>query len=160
VGNSIVDESLFEEINLISQKADERNVSIVLPVDAVTANELSDSAQVSTVAIDDIPDDSMGLDIGPETIRKFQDVISSAKTIVWAGPMGAFEFAPFTTGTLQIAKALGQSAGFTLVGGGETGEALEKLGVSDGISRISTGGGACLALLRGKALPALEALRD
>ncbi len=160
VGNSIVDESLFEEINLISEKANEHKVSIVLPLDAVIAKELSDSAQTSIVAIDDIPDDSMGLDIGPNTIQNFQEIISSAKTIIWAGPMGAFEFAPFTAGTREMGKALGESGGFTVVGGGETGEAVEKLNVSQGISRISTGGGACLALLRGKALPALEALRD
>lgn len=160
VGKSIVDDSLFEEIRLISEKASKDNVSIVLPVDAVTAKELSDSAQTSTVAIDDIPEDAMGLDIGPETIRRFQEMISSAKTIIWAGPMGAFEFAPFTDGTREMGKALGQSAAFTVVGGGETGEAVEKLDVSEGVSHISTGGGACLALLRGRSLPALEALRD
>jgi phosphoglycerate kinase len=160
VGKSIVDESLFEEIKLISEKASNNDVSILLPLDAVIAREISDSAQTSTVAIDEIPEDAMGLDIGPETVRRFQEIISTAKTIMWAGPMGAFEYAPFTAGTREIAKALGESSAFTVVGGGETGEAVEKLNVSQGISRISTGGGACLALLRGKALPALEALRD
>jgi phosphoglycerate kinase len=160
VGKSIVDESLFEEIKLISEKASNNDVSILLPLDAVIAREISDSAQTSTVAIDEIPEDAMGLDIGPETVRRFQEIISTAKTIMWAGPMGAFEYAPFTAGTREIGKALGESSAFTVVGGGETGEAVEKLNVSQGISRISTGGGACLALLRGKALPALEALRD
>ena len=160
VGNSIVDDSLFEEIELISARASEKGVPIVLPRDAVVAKELSDSAQVSTVAIDDIPEDEMGLDIGPETIAIFREKIAGAKMIMWAGPMGAFEFSPFSEGTREIGQALAASDAFTVVGGGETGEALQKLGVAEGISRISTGGGACLALLRGKALPALEALRD
>ncbi len=160
VGSSIVDESLFDEILLISEKAEEKNVSIVLPRDAVIATELSDSAQTLTVPIDDIPFDAMGLDIGPETIGLFREKIATAKTIMWAGPMGAFEFSPFAAGTREIGQALAESDAFTVVGGGETGEAVEKLGLAHGISRISTGGGACLALLRGKALPALEALRD
>jgi len=145
---------------LISEKAEEKNVSIVLPRDAVIATELSDSAQTLTVPIDDIPFDAMGLDIGPETIGLFREKIATAKTIMWAGPMGAFEFSPFAAGTREIGQALAESDAFTVVGGGETGEAVEKLGLAHGISRISTGGGACLALLRGKALPALEALRD
>lgn len=160
VGNSLVDESLFDEIVLISDKAKEKNVPIILPLDAVIASELSDSAQTSIVPIDDIPPDMIGLDIGPETIAIFREKIITAKTIMWAGPMGAFEFAPFSAGTKEIGQAMVESDAFTVVGGGETGEAVKKLGVADGISHISTGGGACLALLRGKALPALEALRD
>jgi len=160
VGKSIVDESLFDEISLISEKAEEKNVPIVLPSDAVIATELSDSAQTLTVPIDDIPYDAMGLDIGAGTIGLFREKIATAKSIMWAGPMGAFEIESFAAGTREIGKALAESDAFTVVGGGETGEAVKKLGVADGISRISTGGGACLALLRGKALPALEALRD
>ena len=160
VGSSIVDESLFDEISLISERAEEKNVPIVLPRDVVIATELSDSAQTLTVPIDDIPYDAMGLDIGPETIALFREKIATAKAIMWAGPVGAFEFAPFAAGTREIGQALTESDAFTVVGGGETGEAVKKLGLADGISWISTGGGACLALLRGKALPALEALRD
>jgi len=160
VGRSIVDESLFDEILLISEKAEEKGVPIVLPCDAVVAAELSDSAATAVVQIDDIPVDGIGLDIGPETIALFREKIAAARTIMWAGPMGAFEFDPFVAGTREIGQALADSDAFTVVGGGETGEAVKKLGVVEGISRISTGGGACLALLRGKSLPALEALRD
>jgi phosphoglycerate kinase len=160
VGGSIVDESLLGEIELVIQNAQERDVPIVLPQDVVIAHELSDGADASVSAADEIPADSMGLDIGPETVRTFREQISKARTIVWAGPLGAFEFAPFSTGTREIGKALAESDAFTVVGGGETGEAVAQLGVSKGISWISTGGGACLALLRGKGLPALEALRD
>ena len=160
VGGSIVDESLFDEILAISEKAKEKNVPIVLPRDAVVAAELTDSAKTAVVQIDDIPADGMGLDIGPETIALFREKVATAKSIMWAGPMGAFEFSPFSAGTAEIGQALSQSDAFTVVGGGETGEAVKKLGVAEGISWISTGGGACLALLRGKSLPALEALRD
>jgi len=160
VGSSIVDESLFDEILLISEKAEEKGVPIVLPTDAVVAAELSDSAETAVVRVDDIPVDGIGLDIGPETIALFREKIAAARTIMWAGPMGAFEFDPFVAGTREIGQALAESDAFTVVGGGETGEAVKKLGVVEGISRISTGGGACLALLRGKSLPALEALRD
>ncbi len=160
VGSSIVDESLFDEILLISEKAEEKGVPIVLPTDAVVAAELSDSAETAVVRIDDIPSDGIGLDIGPETIALFREKIAAARTIMWAGPMGAFEFDPFVAGTREIGQALAESDAFTVVGGGETGEAVKKLGIVEEISRISTGGGACLALLRGKSLPALEALRD
>jgi phosphoglycerate kinase len=101
----------------------------------------------------------MGLDIGPETVRLFRKEIERAKTVVWAGPMGAFEVEPFSHGTNAIASALADSDAFTVVGGGETGEAVANSGYADRISYISTGGGACLALLRGKSLPALEVLR-
>jgi len=160
VGGSIVDESLFDEILLVSQKAEEKGVPIVLPRDAVIAAELSDTAESLVVPINGIPSDAMGLDIGPETIALFGEKIATAKTIMWAGPMGAFEFAPFSAGTKEIGQALAESDAFTVVGGGETGEAVKKLGLAEKMSLISTGGGACLALLRGKALPALEALRE
>ena len=160
VGGSIVDESLFDEILLVSQKAEEKGVPIVLPRDAVIAAELSDTAKSLVVPINGIPSDAMGLDIGPETIALFGEKIATAKTIMWAGPMGAFEFAPFSAGTKEIGQALAESDAFTVVGGGETGEAVKKLGLAEKMSLISTGGGACLALLRGKALPALEALRE
>lgn len=160
VGGSIVDESLLGEIELVIQNAQEHDVPIILPKDIVIAHELSDGADASVSAADEIPADSMGLDIGPDTVRAFREQIAKARTIVWAGPLGAFEFEPFSTGTREIGKALAESDAFTVVGGGETGEAVAQLGVSKGISWISTGGGACLALLRGKGLPALEALRD
>lgn len=160
VGNSIVDESLLDEIKDLAHAAYERNVKVVLPDDAVVATDLRDDVETANAPADHIPDGWMGLDIGPKTIAKFRDQISSARTIVWAGPMGAFEFSPFGAGTRAIGEALAATDAFTVVGGGETGEAVKKLGVADGISYISTGGGACLAILRGKTLPALAALKE
>jgi len=100
----------------------------------------------------------MGLDIGPETVRAFAEKLREAATVVWAGPMGAFEYRPFSRGTEAIAKALAEAPGFTVVGGGETGEAVIQLGLEDRFGHLSTGGGATLAFLQGKPMPALEPL--
>ena len=159
VGNSIVDESLLDDIKELIDIARENNVDIVLPDDAVIARELRDDAATEIAPAANIPAGWIGLDIGPQAIEKFRARINAAQTIVWTGPMGAFELAPFAAGTRAIAEACAASAAYTVVGGGETGEAVKELGVADGISYISTGGGACLAILRGKTLPALEALR-
>ncbi len=159
VGDSVVDESLVEEIKGLIRAAYEKDVLILLPRDVVIAEEVSATAETATCRADKIPAGWIGLDIGPETIRTFQEQINAAKTIVWTGPMGAFELKPFSRGTLAIAEALADSDAYTVVGGGETGEAVAKLGWADRMSYVSTGGGACLALLRGKPLPALDALR-
>jgi len=160
VGNLIVDDDLLDDIKELIRAAYDSGVKILLPRDVVIGRELSPTAETATARADKIPEGWMGLDIGPETIELFRTEIGKAKTIVWAGPMGAFEFPPFAAGTRAIGEALGAADAFTVVGGGETGEAVKKLGVADGISYISTGGGACLAILRGKRLPALEALRE
>ncbi|MEA1871752.1 MAG: phosphoglycerate kinase [Candidatus Bipolaricaulota bacterium] len=158
VGDSLVDESLLGEITKLIDAAAEKEVAIHLPRDVVVATELSAEAQTKVCSTTDIPSRWMGLDIGPETISEFRDQIAIAKTIVWAGPMGAFEIEPFSHGTEEIAAALAGADAFTVVGGGETGEAVAKSGHAEEISYISTGGGACLALLRGKSLPALQVL--
>ena len=160
VGDSLVDESLLGEIVKLIEAAAEKGVAIHLPRDVVIAPELSAEAQTEVCLATDIPSGWMGLDIGPETIGEFRDQIAMAKTIVWAGPMGAFEIEPFSHGTAEIAAALASADAFTVVGGGETGEAVTKFGHAGDISYISTGGGACLALLRGKSLPALQVLLD
>ncbi len=160
VGNSVVDESIVEEIEGLIRAAYEKNVLILLPRDVVIAQEASETAEAVTCRSERIPDGWIGLDIGPETIRKFQEQIDAAKTIVWTGPMGAFELEPFSHGTRAIAEALVNADAYSVIGGGETGEAVAKTGWADRMSYISTGGGACLALLRGKSLPALEALRE
>jgi len=159
VGNSVVDESLVEEIKELIRTAYEMGVLILLPWDVVVAQEISATAETVTCRAERIPPGWIGLDIGPETVRKFREQIAEANTVVWAGPMGAFEIEQFSHGTRAIAETLANSDAFTVVGGGETGEAVTKMGQTDGISYISTGGGACLALLRGKSLPALEALQ-
>jgi len=159
VGDSEVDEGVLDEIPEILALADERGVKIDLPVDAVAAREVSASAETQIVDARAIPEGWIGLDIGPETIRRFEAWIEAAKTIIWAGPMGAFEIEPFSTGTRMIAEAVADSDAFSVIGGGETGEAIERFGLADRVSYVSTGGGATLAFLRGKTLPALEALR-
>jgi len=159
VGSSIVDEELVPTIKELIERAESQGTEILLPVDVVAAQELSETAGTKVLPADAIPEGWMGLDIGPETVRVFSGKLKEAGTVVWAGPMGAFEYAPFAKGTEAIAKALTESRAFTVVGGGETGEAVVKLGLEDKFGHLSTGGGATLAFLRGKPMPALEPLR-
>ena len=158
VGNSIVDEELLEEVSEIVRLAEERDVAIHLPIDAVAATAVDAEAETKTVDARSIPDGWMGLDIGPKTVGAFAERINGAQTVVWTGPMGAFELEAFAGGTLGIATALSSSDAYSVIGGGETGEAVARLGFAARVSYVSTGGGACLALLRGKSLPALDAL--
>lgn len=159
VGSSIVDEELVPTVRELMTEAKAQGTEIWLPVDVVVARELSEAAETRVVPADAIPKGWMGLDIGPETVRVFTQVLGRAGTVVWAGPMGAFEYASFSKGTEGIAKALSESPAFTVVGGGETGEAVVKLGMDAKFGHLSTGGGATLAFLRGKPMPALEPLR-
>ncbi|MCI2424572.1 phosphoglycerate kinase [Candidatus Acetothermia bacterium] len=159
VGNSIVDETLFDDISTLLKEAKEKEVPILLPLDVVMAQSAAAEAETAIYPVGDMPRGWMGLDIGPKTIAAFVAEIKVAKTIVWAGPMGMFEIPQFAVGTRKIAEALAQTSAFSVVGGGETGEALTALKVADLPSYISTGGSACLTLLRGKSLLALEVLR-
>ena len=158
VGDSMLDEDLLDDVQEIVRLAEERGVKIHLPVDAVVAEGLAEGGQTQVVDARDIPAAWMGLDIGPETVRQFTERIDAAKTVVWTGPMGVFEQAAFAEGTKAVAHALAASEAYSVIGGGETGEAVARLGLADRVSYVSTGGGACLALLRGKSLPALDAL--
>jgi phosphoglycerate kinase len=139
-------------------KARAKNVQFLLPVDAVIAKDPAADAEVKVVDVKNIPDDWMGLDIGPATIAAFSEAVKSAKTIVWNGPLGMFELAPFSSGTFKLVDAAVDSGALTIVGGGDTDTAIHKTGKSDRISYISTGGGAFLELLEGKTLPAVAAL--
>lgn len=159
VGNSIVDRELISVIGELISRAAKEGKEIHLPVDVVAAKELGEGVETAIYPADAIPDGWMGLDIGPMTRAAFAEVLAGAGTVVWAGPMGAFEYAPFAQGTEAIARALADSGAFTVVGGGETGEAVVKLGLEERFSHLSTGGGATLAFLRRKPMPALEALR-
>lgn len=159
VGNSIVDRELISVIGELISRAAKEGKEIHLPVDVVAAKELGEGVKTAIYPADAIPDGWMGLDIGPMTRAAFAEVLAGAGTVVWAGPMGAFEYAPFAQGTEAIARALADSGAFTVVGGGETGEAVVKLGLEERFSHLSTGGGATLAFLRRKPMPALEALR-
>jgi phosphoglycerate kinase len=145
----------------ILQKARDRGVNVVLPVDAVVANAL-DSNVGTTVSVDAIPEGTMALDIGPKTIELFGKEIQRAKTIFWNGPMGLFESQPFSRGTFEVARIMSKAEGFSVVGGGDSASAVRKAGddVAKGIDHISTGGGASLELIEGRKLPGVEALRS
>ncbi len=155
IGRSVLEEDLLPKVREIAERAGEK---LLLPVDVVVSRELSDSAETQVVPVEGIPPDAMGLDIGQETVRIFSAKLQEAATVVWAGPMGAFEYKPFAAGTEAIARALAEAPGFTVVGGGETGEAVIGLGLEDKFDHLSTGGGATLDFLRGKPMPALEPL--
>ncbi len=133
---------------------------IVLPTDAVAAAGVEDEASAHIVPADRIPENEMGLDIGPQTTANYASLLVPARTIVWNGPMGVFEKSAFASGTLAIAKAVAQSSAVSIVGGGDSAAAVAKAGVEDKISHISTGGGAFLEFLAGKTLPGVAALTD
>jgi phosphoglycerate kinase len=135
-------------------------VDVVLPTDARIAQSLDPGAETAVSDVASISSGWAGFDIGPETADLFRRRILEARSVVWTGPMGAFEVEPFDEGTKAVAKALAASDAFSVVGGGETGEAVARFGFEGDVSYVSTGGGACLALLRGKKLAALEALRE
>ena len=155
VGKSLVEENLVGTAKALMLKT-----SIPLPVDVVVAKTFSADAEASIKAVADIADDEMILDIGPQTIAKFNDIIAGMKTIIWNGPLGVFEFDAFAEGTQAVAKAVADNAGFSIAGGGETIAAIDKFGVTDQISYISTGGGAFLEFVQGETLPAVQILDE
>jgi len=158
IGNSLLEDELLDTAREIIRKAKENNVDILLPVDIIGAEEFDNESPKAIYPIEEIPDNIIGLDIGPESIKLFSDRIKKAKTIIWNGPMGAFEMSNFATGTNEIAKTLADSDCLSIVGGGDSVTAINKAGVTDRISYISTGGGAFLELLEGKILPGIAAL--
>jgi len=159
VGKSRVEDDKLDLARQLLQDAKARKVKLLLPVDHVVASQIDVNARVQTVK--DIPENLMGLDIGPESIELFAEEISRAATIVWNGPMGVFEVSPFSKGTFKVARAVAENAGATsIVGGGDSVAAVHAAGVADKISHISTGGGASLEFLEGKKLPGVDALTD
>ena len=161
VGRSLLEESMLGTVEEILQRAAERGVRILLPVDVVVAERISEDASSAIVDVEAIPDDMMGLDIGPRTIAEFSAAISQARTIVWNGPMGVFEVPSFAEGTRAIAEAIAASDAFTVVGGGDSAAAIRALDIGeDRFGHISTGGGASLELLEGKDLPGLVVLEE
>jgi phosphoglycerate kinase len=156
VGKSLLQEEMVGTCaDLLARGGDK----IVLPVDVVTADKFAADAKTQTVAADAIPAEELGLDIGPESVALFAQVVESAKTVFWNGPMGVFELAPFAAGTRGVAEAITKIDGFSVVGGGDSAAAVRALGIpEDGFSHISTGGGASLEFLEGKALPGITAL--
>ncbi len=158
VGKSLCETEMLDLARKIMDKAKAKNVQFLLPVDAVIAQAPSADDERKVVGVKEIPEGWMGLDIGPATIAAFSDAVKTAKTIVWNGPLGMFELAPFSAGTFKLVDAVVASGALTIVGGGDTDTAIHKTGKSDKISYISTGGGAFLELLEGKTLPAVAAL--
>ena len=158
-GKSLVESEKIGLAKDLLAKASTKNVSIELPVDHVVAPGL-ESAASQVIFITETPADQMGLDIGPETIRRYSDIIRQAKTIVWNGPMGVFENPKFASGTFAIARAVADSNAYSIVGGGDSAAAVAQSGVGSKITHISTGGGASLEFLSGQKLPGVEVLTD
>merc|ERR1711937_46523 len=163
VGGSLVEEDKVELAKELEKKAAEKGVEFLLPSDVVVADKFAPDAATQTVSIDAIPDGWMGLDIGPDSLKQFQNALSDCQTVVWNGPMGVFEFDAFAAGTVGIADTLAELSGkgcTTIIGGGDSVAAVEKAGVAEKMSHISTGGGASLELLEGKVLPGVAALDE
>jgi len=163
VGKSLVEEDKLELAKALEAKAKERGVALLLPTDVVVADNFAADAKSQTVSVEEIPDGWMGLDIGPDSVETFKAALADCKTVIWNGPMGVFEFENFAKGTEAIARSLAEltkTGASTIIGGGDSVAAVEKVGVADQMSHISTGGGASLELLEGKELPGIAALDE
>ncbi len=160
IGKSLLDESNLELTKELMSKAAAKGIKFELPVDVISATELSADAQTKAVSTDSIPADMMGLDIGTATRELYRKYILDAGTVVWNGPMGVFEIEQFAGGTRAIAQAMADSKAVTIVGGGDSAAAIEQMGFGDKVSHVSTGGGASLEFLEGKQLPGVVALND
>ena len=160
IGTSICEDEKIELATNIMEKAQQKGVELLLPVETVVAKEFSADSEPVVVPSDKIPADMMGMDIGPKTIELFSEVVKMAKTVIWNGPMGVFEFPKFAVGTKAIAKALAETDAVTIIGGGDSAAAVAQLGFADKMTHISTGGGASLEYLEGIELPGIAALND
>ena len=160
IGNSIVAEDKIDLVKGMMEKAKEKGVKLMLPVDNLAADSFSNDAMCITVHSKEIPGGFEGMDIGPDTRVLFSYEVENAGTVVWNGPMGVFEFENFAEGTRCIAKAMSECKGVTIVGGGDSAAAVEQMGFADKVTHVSTGGGASLEFLEGKTLPGVAALDD
>lgn len=160
IGNSLLEADKVDYAADMIKKAQEKGVKLLLPIDTVIVKEFKNEAESDIVPTGLIPDGWMGVDIGPETIKLFSDALKEAKTVVWNGPMGVFEFSNFAKGTEAIAHVLADIDGTTIIGGGDSAAAVNQLGYGDKMSHISTGGGASLEFLEGKELPGVAAVDD
>jgi phosphoglycerate kinase len=162
IGNSLFEPDFTELALKILAKAEQKSTKIYLPVDSVSADRFAPDAEKQTTKSDSIPDGWMGLDIGPEAVETYKNVVQDSKTILWNGPMGVFEFKNFSNGTFSIAEAVANATdkgAFSLIGGGDSVSAIQQSGLSERVSYISTGGGAMLEFLEGKELPGISAIR-
>ncbi|MBD1829524.1 phosphoglycerate kinase [Microcoleus vaginatus GB1-A2] len=163
VGKSLVEDDKLELAKSLEAKAKERGVTFLLPTDVVVADKFAADANTQTVSVESIPEGWMGLDIGPDSVKTFQDALADCKTVIWNGPMGVFEMEKFAAGTEGIAHSLAgltQTGTTTIIGGGDSVAAVEQLNLGEQMSHISTGGGASLELLEGKELPGVAALDE
>lgn len=160
IGKSILDEEHVDVAAGLIKTAEEKGVKLLLPVDTVCASEFSNDAKTAVVDREAIPEDMMGMDIGPKSIELFTSAIKDAKTVVWNGPMGVFEMSKFAEGTKAIASALAESDCISVIGGGDSAAAIEQFGFADKVTHISTGGGASLEFLEGKDLPGIAVIQD
>lgn len=161
IGKSLLDEERIDLAKDLMEKARAKGVKLLLPVDNVCGSDFSNDCNIITVDADQgIPADYEGMDIGPKSVKLFSDAIKEAKTVVWNGPMGVFEFPNFAKGTLAIATAMAESDAITIIGGGDSAAAVTQMGLADKMSHISTGGGASLEFLEGKTLPGVACLED
>lgn len=160
IGKSLLDVEHIDFARDLIERAKNASVDLVLPVDIVVADDFRADANHKVVPASEIPSDWEGMDIGPETRKKLSDLMHSAGTVLWNGPMGVFEMPAFAKGTQAVAKALAESNAFSIIGGGDSAAAVAQAGLADRMSHVSTGGGASLEFLEGKALPGVEALLD
>lgn len=160
VGQSLKEEDWVERAGEMLKKAEEKGVKILLPIDNRVADHFGEDAVPEVVASDAIPDDREGMDIGPKTEELYAEAVKGAKTVFWNGPMGVFEFDNFAHGTQAIAEAVAEADCISIIGGGDSVAAVNKFNLADKMSWISTGGGASMELVEGKALPGVEALLD
>ncbi len=160
IGKSILDAERIDLAAELIKKAEAKGVKFVLPVDVVAAKEFSNETETQEFDADQIPQEWMGLDIGAKSIALFLDELKNAKTVIWNGPVGAFEMSNFAKGTLEVAKALAENGAVTIIGGGDSAAAVEQFGLADRMTHISTGGGASLEFLEGKELPGIAVLQN
>ena len=160
IGSSICEEEKLDLAQQLMEKAQNKGVELQLPINSVVADKFAPDANSQIVNSSNMPDGWMGVDIGDETIKLFTETIKAAKTVVWNGPMGVFEFEKFAHGTKEIAKAVAETDAITIIGGGDSAAAVKQLGYADKMTHISTGGGASLEFLEGKVLPGIDVLLD
>jgi len=161
VGKSICETDKLDLARDILEKAKAKNVKMYFPIDSVCAKEIADNAETIICPSNEIPDDVEGLDIGPKSIEQFKNAIKEYKTIIWNGPMGFSEIDIFANGTIEVAKSLAENEdAITIIGGGDSAAAVEKFGMSDKMTHVSTGGGASLEFIEGKVLPGIDALNN
>ncbi len=160
IGKSLLDEEGLDLAKDILKKAEAKGVKLMLPVDVVAADEFSNDSAFDTYDIDAIPENRMGMDIGPKTIAEYTAALNQAKTIVWNGPMGVFEMSNFAAGTKAVAECLAASDATTVIGGGDSAAAVQQFGLGDKMTHISTGGGASLEYLEGKVLPGIAIIEE